>query len=319
MYSPTTRLLTILELLQTYERLSSTELATRLEVDARTVRRYIVMLQDMGIPVEGEMGREGGYSLRPGFNLPPMMFTNEEMVALVVGLRVVRHLGLNAASCAVEGAMAKLQRVLPETLRQQAESIQNALVFDLPVSQPQVQEAVFARLGQAIHETRQAWIVYKTDHEETTRTVDPYGLVCHEGQWYLVGYCHLRTDRRVFRLDRIADVELQREMFIPPADFDSLDFLFQSIAAIPDRWNIEVLLKTTLEQAAEGIPPGLGTLAQHPNGILFRAAVGDIDWMARFLAGLGCPLVVHQPPELKTAFERLAAAILHFARSDIDD
>ncbi len=318
MYSPTTRLLTILELLQTYERLSSTELASRLEVDVRTVRRYIVMLQDMGIPVEGEMGRDGGYSLRPGFKLPPMMFTNEEMVALVVGLQVARHLGLSAASCAVEGAMAKLQRVLPDTLRQQAASIQTALVFDLPVSRPQVQEAIFAYLGQAIHETRQVRIIYKTENDETRRIVDPYGLVCHDGRWYLIGYCHLRADRRVFRLDRIVDVELQHETFIPPADFDSLGFFYQSIAAIPDRWNIEVLLKTTLEQVAERVPPELGTLVQYPNGILFRAAVGDIDWIARFLVGLGCPLVVHQPPELKTAFERLAAAILHFAGNDID-
>src|SRR5258707_3572321 len=134
MYSPTTRLLTILEMLQSHPQLSSSELAARLEVDARTVRRYIVMLQDMGIPVEAEMGRDGGYSLRPGFKLPPMMFTNEEVLALILGLLVVRYLGLAATSCAVEGAMTKLQRVLPETLRQQAESIQSALVFDLPLS-----------------------------------------------------------------------------------------------------------------------------------------------------------------------------------------
>ncbi len=98
MYSPTTRLLTILELLQTYQQLSSSELAERLEVDARTVRRYILMLQDMGIPIEAELGRDGGYSLRPGFKLPPMMFTNDEVLALVLGLLVVRHFGLTAVS-----------------------------------------------------------------------------------------------------------------------------------------------------------------------------------------------------------------------------
>ncbi len=316
MYSPTTRLLTILELLQSYQQLSSSELAERLEVDARTVRRYILMLQDMGIPIEAELGRDGGYSLRPGFKLPPMMFTNDEVLALVLGLLVVRHFGLTAASCAVEGAMTKLQRVLPETLRQQAESIQSALVFDLPLSQLQIQESVLTILGQAIHATRQATIVYRTENDETSRTVDPYGLVCQAARWYLVGYCHVRADMRVFRVDRIVDAKLKSETFTPPAEFNSLEFLIQSFATIPDRWNVEVVLQTTLEQASKEIPPGLGILEQRTDGVLFRTAVGDIEWMARFLVGLGCPLIVRQPPKLRTAFEKLATEILQFARSD---
>jgi predicted DNA-binding transcriptional regulator YafY len=316
MYSPTTRLLTILELLQTHEQLSSAELAARLEVDARTVRRYIVMLQDMGIPVEAEMGRNGGYTLRPGFKLPPMMFTNDEVSALVLGLLVVRHLGLTAASCAIEGAMVKLQRVLPEALRRQAESIQDALVFSMPRSQPPIHESMLTVLGQAIHETRQVQLIYQTETDATTRTVDPYGLVCTGGRWYLIGYCHLRTDRRVFRVDRIVDAQPQREAFTPPADFNSLEFLFQSFANIPDRWTVEVILKTTREQATKDIPPGLGTLEENADGILFRTAVGDIDWMARFLVGLGCPFVVHQPPELRAALASLAMQILDCAKSD---
>src|SRR5579862_9013128 len=114
MYHPTTRLLTVLELLQTHEQLSSSELAARLEVGVRTVRRYILMLQELGIPIEAEMGRNGGYSLRPGFKLPPMMFTNDEALALIVGLMAAQHLGLASTTHAVEGAKAKLQRVLPE-------------------------------------------------------------------------------------------------------------------------------------------------------------------------------------------------------------
>ena len=97
--------------------MSGPELAQRLEVNIRTLRRYIIMLQDLGIPIEAERGRNGAYVLSPGFKLPPMMFTNEEVLALVLGLLVVRHLGLNAASCSVEGAMTKLQRVLPDALR----------------------------------------------------------------------------------------------------------------------------------------------------------------------------------------------------------
>src|SRR3954454_14144537 len=113
MYHPTTRLLTVLELLQTYPRLSGPELAARLEVDVRTVRRYIMMLQDLGIPVEGEIGRYGGYALRPGYKLPPLMFTEDEVVALTVGLLMARQVGLGTNSTAVAGALAKLERVLP--------------------------------------------------------------------------------------------------------------------------------------------------------------------------------------------------------------
>lgn len=103
MYNPTTRLLTILELLQLYPVLSGVELAQRLEVDGRTVRRYVTMLQDMGIPVEAVRGRDGGYRLRPGFKLPPMMFTQHEALALALGLLLARRLGLGVEREAMDG------------------------------------------------------------------------------------------------------------------------------------------------------------------------------------------------------------------------
>src|SRR5258708_1245731 len=98
MYFPTTRVLTILELLQSRQQLSGPELAQRLEVNARTVRRYITMLQDLGFPVEAVRGRHGSYRLRPGFKLPPLMFTEDEALALTLGLLVARQLGLTAAA-----------------------------------------------------------------------------------------------------------------------------------------------------------------------------------------------------------------------------
>ena len=107
MYNPTTRLLTILELLQLHPVLSGVELAQRLEVDGRTVRRYVTMLQDMGIPVEAVRGRDGGYRLRPGFKLPPMMFTQHEALALALGLLLARRLGLGVEREAMEGAAAE--------------------------------------------------------------------------------------------------------------------------------------------------------------------------------------------------------------------
>src|SRR3981081_1984541 len=111
------RLLTLLELLQAYRRLSAREIADRLQVDVRTVRRYGAGLQGMGIPVEGERGPAGGYRLRPGYRLPPLMFTNEEALAVVVGLLAAQRLGFVQQASAVQGALAKLDRVLPDQLR----------------------------------------------------------------------------------------------------------------------------------------------------------------------------------------------------------
>src|ERR1041385_8268869 len=107
MSHPTTRVLTLLELLQSRSHLGAADIADRLEVDRRTVRRYVSALQDLGVPVESEAGRYGGYRLRPGYKLPPMMFTEEEALALSLGLLLARRLGLGDAAPAVEGAVAK--------------------------------------------------------------------------------------------------------------------------------------------------------------------------------------------------------------------
>ena len=133
MYNPTTRLLTILELLQLHGSMSGVDLAARLEVDVRTVRRYITMLQDMAIPVESERGRHGNYYLRPGYKLPPLMFGEDEALAITLGLLMTRRIGIGDATGA-EGALAKVLRVLPETINTTAEALANVLVFDLPAA-----------------------------------------------------------------------------------------------------------------------------------------------------------------------------------------
>src|SRR5256885_13497770 len=130
MYFPTTRVLTVLELLQSHQRLSGPDIAERLEVNPRTVRRYITMLQDLGIPVEAERGRYGTYRLRPGFKLPPLMFTEEEALALTLGLLAAHKLGLAVAAPAVEGALAKGEGVLTTALRDRGQAVQGKLGFD---------------------------------------------------------------------------------------------------------------------------------------------------------------------------------------------
>src|SRR5262245_43820620 len=136
MSRPTTRVLAVLELLQTHSRMSSAELAERLEVDRRTVRLYVSMLEDIGIPITAERGRDGAYRLVSGFKLPPMMFTDDEALALSVGLLAARGLGLAEAAPAVASAQAKLERVMPANVRRRVRAVDETVTLDLsrPVS-----------------------------------------------------------------------------------------------------------------------------------------------------------------------------------------
>ena len=123
MYHPTTRVLTILELLQAYPQISGAELATRLEVSQRSIRRYVMMLQDLGIPVEATRGPQGGYRLRPGFKLPPLMLTDDEALAIMLSLHAARRQWGTGAAVTVEGALAKIERVLPPSLRERLQDL----------------------------------------------------------------------------------------------------------------------------------------------------------------------------------------------------
>jgi predicted DNA-binding transcriptional regulator YafY len=314
MYHPTTRVLTVLELLQSRQHMSGTELAERLEVDQRTVRRYITMLQDMGIPIESKRGRHGTYRLRPGFKLPPLMFREDEAFALTIGLIAARKLGLAVAAPAVESALAKVERVLPVTLQEHVRAVQETLVFDwnsakaVPTSEVVMTLSVAARQRRRVGIRYQAW-----NAQETERMLDPYGVVCRTGFWYTVGYCHLRADIRVFRLDRIVQIEMRDETFIAPADFDCQEYVRHSLATMPTTWSVEVLLEITLEEARQLVSPTLATLEQVPEGVLLRCNAESLEWMAYVLVNLRSPFVVRHPPELRDALRRLAEEIATMA------
>src|SRR6266516_3286349 len=123
MYHPTSRVLTVLELIQSRPSITGPELAERLEMDVRTVRRYITHLQDVGIPVEANIGRYGGYRLRPGFKLPPLIFTEEEATAIMLGLLAHSWLVIGQASEVSEGSLNKVSRVLPLQARERLEAV----------------------------------------------------------------------------------------------------------------------------------------------------------------------------------------------------
>ena len=310
MYHPATRVLTVLELLQAHGRMSGPDLAARLEVNARTVRHYVTLLQDMGIPIEAERGRQGGYRLRPGFKLPPLMFSEDEALALSLGLLAVRRLGLAAAAPAVEGALAKVERVMPTTLRARIQALQETLIFDQPARYDAPSGATLLAFSTAAQRRRRVQVRYRAwGDRESERALDTYGLVYYDGRWFAVGYCHLRAGLRMFRLDRVLSVDLRDESFERPEDFDCLEFVVHSLASAPGAWAVEALLETTLEEARQRVPAAMALLDPVPEGVLLRCHAQNLDWIAHFLVGLGIPLVVRQPPELRDALRRLAAEI----------
>jgi predicted DNA-binding transcriptional regulator YafY len=306
--------LTVLELLQSRARLSGTELAERLDVDPRTVRRYVSALQDLGVPVESEAGRYGGYRLRPGYKLPPMMFNEEEALALILGLLASRRAGLLDASPAVEGALAKIDRVLPDRLRGRVQALQGALAFTplqgfAPTSNP----TMLLGLSEAAQESRRVWIRYRAE-DVTERDIDPYGIVHHRGRWYVVGWCHLRDDIRMFRLDRMLALEQREDSFAKPLDFNCVDYVLQSLATVQWGWPIEVLLELSLADARRRVAPDMGTLEQRRGGVLLRTRADALDYMARFLVQLECPFRVLHPPELRDAVRQLGKQLSRYAR-----
>jgi predicted DNA-binding transcriptional regulator YafY len=311
MYSPTTRLLTVLELLQSHPQMSGAELARRLEVDGRTVRRYIVMLQDMGIPVEAERGPYGAYQLRRGYKLPPLMFTEAEAVALTLGLLAMREFRFPVDLAAVEGALAKTERVMPEKLLHQARGLQEAISFYVTPPPALFENDTVARLSAAVQQGQQVYLRYRAwSGEESERAFDPYGIVFNDGYWYTAGYCHLRQGLRVFRLDRIVALESREQRFERPTDFDSLEYVLNSIAVMPGTRQVEVLLKTSMERAQEVIPPILGTLEPSAQGVMLRRAATQLEWLAHVLVTLDFPVVILQPDELRDLIRQIAAKAL---------
>lgn len=310
MSHPTTRVLAMLELLQARHQLSGAELAAGLGVDQRTVRRYALRLADLGIPVTAERGRYGGYRLLPGYRLPPLMLTDDEAAAVVIGLLAAERLGQPVAGMAT--ALAKIQRVLPTTLAERVAALRQTLGF----TQFQRKSAVPADTGtvltlaHAASQRQRVHIRYQSHAEtESERDLDPYGLVLHSGRWYVTGHDGQSGQVRTFRVDRVSGVGLTGASFAPPPGFDPVQHVTRSLAAVPYTHEVEVLLTTTLEQAKRRIPPTVGTLTETDDGIVLQAHANDLRGAAVMLAGLGWPFTVRRPAALAGEVRALAGRL----------
>jgi predicted DNA-binding transcriptional regulator YafY len=309
---PTARVLALLEILQGGGDHTVSALAGRLGVDERTVRRYAAHLADLGIPVEARRGRYGGYRLAPGYKLPPLMLTDDEALAVVLGLVAGRRSGLvTADAAAAESALAKVRRVLPPALARRLDALLSTVDFTgtaRPAAPPGAE--VLLALADAARRQRRVAITYTSWRGlATARDLDPYGLVFHAGRWYVTGHDHAGAAVRTFRLDRIGTVRPAEGSFVVPAGFDPTGHVLAGLAAVPYAHEIAVVLRTTMAEAARRIPPTIGALEPVDGGVRFTGRAERLDGAAQLLAGLGWDFTVERPAELRDAVRALAARL----------
>ena len=327
MARPTVHVLTLLELLQSGGTRTAAELADRLGVEERTVRRYVDHLIDLDVPVESVRGRYGGYRLGPGYRLPPLMLTDDEALAVVLGLVAGRRAGLmTATGTAGETAAAKIRRVLPGPLARRLEAVLGSLAFTAPPGEFAAPEtAVLLAIADAVRHHRPVLIRYTAaDGRRTERTVHPHGLVSHSGRWYVTGADPQAGEDRTFRLDRIADARALPGSFEPPAGIDPAQRVLAGLATAPYRHHVVLRVQGSAEQVRARLPASIALVEESPP----RAGVPQetagwarvdiraerLDWLPQVLASLDLPFAIEQPDELRGLVRALAGRLAAAAR-----
>ena len=307
MHYPSTRLFSVLELLQAHTHLTGTEIADRLEVDGRTVRRYVTRLQEMGIPIETTKGRYGGYRLEQSFKLPPLVFQSDEILALTMGLMFTRRLNLSGVAAASNRAMHKIERVMPPRMVEQMETLSQVVEMEQPEEWYNLSADIVLNVSQAVHDKRTIWIRYgDREKQGSSRKVDPYALVFMIGMWYVAGYCHLRKALRTFRVDRIRDLKILSLSFEKPADFDANRHVEESIARTPNNWQVRILFKQTLEEVRAQFPKTVAMFEVTNEGVIAATLTDRLERTALFLLGLKSEFQILDPPEMKAVLKNLA-------------
>jgi predicted DNA-binding transcriptional regulator YafY len=319
---PIARVLTLLELLQSGGIRTVADLAERLGVDERTVRRYVGRLIDLDIPVESVRGRYGGYRLASGYRMPPLMLSDDEALAVLLGLVAGRRAGLaTATDTASETATAKVRRVLPERLVRRLDAVLGSLVFTTaPGESAAPQSEVLLSIADAVRRHRPISIRYTAaDGRRSERTLHPYGLVAHSGRWYVTGVDTAIGEDRTLRLDRIAGVTTLPGSFESPADLDPAKRVLTGLAATPYRHEVTLRIQATVEQIRTRLPVGLATVEESPTAGWFRVELRAerLDWVPGVLASLDWPFVIERPDELRDLVAALADRLAHAARQGL--
>jgi predicted DNA-binding transcriptional regulator YafY len=313
MSNSATRLITLIMLLQRQPNQKAAELAGKLGVSVRTLHRYIGMLDEMGIPVYSERGPYGGFSLVRGYRLPPLVFTPEEAVAVYLGVSLVEAMWGRLYQEAAQGALAKLDNVLPDEQRQEVAWARRSLAIagmhraDLERLAPHLE-----KLRRAVRERRRVHMRYRSGGttEVQPRQMDPFALVHRWGWWYAIGYCHLRQGLRTFRIDRIQELSLTSQTFDLPAGFDLQGYLAGEFQAQP-KSQARLRFIPQGAHAALDNPSFWEAVEEQPDGaIVVTFSSPDLEWAASIALAYGPIVEVLEPPELRQMVKDWAQVVV---------
>ncbi|MEA3342054.1 MAG: YafY family protein, partial [Chloroflexota bacterium] len=308
-----TRLITLIMLLQRRPNQKAAELANQLGVSIRTVHRYIDMLDEMGIPVYSERGPHGGFSLVRGYKMPPLVFTPEEAVAVYLGASLVEEMWGQLYRDAAQGALAKLDNLLPNEQRHEIAWARRTLLatgFHRADHTPLAPH--LEKLRRATRERRRVAMIYRSRNqpEPLRREINPYALIHRWGWWYVIGHCHLRGNMRTFRVDRIAELTLLDQTFNVPADFDIHEYLAAEPYTQPQ---VHVRMRFTPEATLLALDDRAfwETVDEQPDGsVVVTFVASDLEWLARVALGYGPHAVVLEPEELRCLVSERARAMV---------
>lgn len=309
MTTPATRLITLIMLLQRQPNQKAAQLAEALGVSVRTLHRYFGMLEEIGIPIYSERGPHGGFSLARGYKLPPLVFTPQEAVAIYLGTSLVGQLWGVLYQEPAEGALAKLDNVLPEEQREETRWARRTLyATGIHRFDPQALSSTLETIRKGCHASHRIQITYhgSSKPEPTIREVDPYALVHRSGWWYLIGYCNLREDMRTFRLDRILDCEPLETSFQRPTDFDVHSYMRDSFQGEPI-FHARLRFQPEAASIARANLPGWELQSEHSDGSLEGTMTGPgLEWLASMVLSFGTWVIALEPPELRELVRTMA-------------
>ncbi|MFJ5308849.1 helix-turn-helix transcriptional regulator [Streptomyces sp. NPDC088350] len=328
MLETSARLLRLLSLLQAHRDWSGADLADRLGVTPRTVRRDVDRLRELGYPVNASPGTGGGYQLGAGAELPPLLLDDDEAVAVAVGLRTAAGQGIEGIGETSVRALTKLEQVLPNRLRRRVGALNAFTVPMLRNTLPSaVDPAVLTELAALCRDAERLRFDYENhDGAPTRRSVEPHRLVCTERRWYLVAWDLDRADWRTFRVDRVTPRLPHGPRFTPrtPPAEDLAAYVSKGVSTRAYASHAVVRLLVPLQEAALRISPSAGTLeADGPDACLLRTGAPNLDLMVIHVMMMGFEFEVLEPVELtetiRTARDRLSRALDRHGREAYGD
>ncbi|WP_421735623.1 helix-turn-helix transcriptional regulator [Cellulomonas sp.] len=318
MTTTTSRVLQLLELLQSADTRTVAELAERLAVNERTVRRYVQHLLELEIPVESVRGRYGGYRIRAGYRMPPVILSDDEAVALLLGLAHALA-SSDAPDVAVQTAMSKIRRSLPAASARRLDSLLETAVLDVPAHQDVPDAGTLLTIADAIKQRRPLDLRYlDAAHTPSRRTVLPHDLVAHSSRWYLIAFDTVRRSERTFRVDRIRTARAVSGTFQPPARSDAIDRLVDGFAEADYPWRVELRIRASVDHIRRYLPASVAVLRPIPERdgddapAWHRASIHAqrLDWIPAVIAALDCDVVIESPDELRQLARATAARLL---------